>query len=214
MYAKRILKFHILKRKELGLGYYLPIAVVFVLLPFLVVNQSRDATVFHIKTYEKILMTTQLLIPVCSVFWLLFQLDEWIDYKKKELYSFVYNNSIVVAVYYSFYFNLLLIPAYLFLEWRIAGFFYEYFRILCVCVFFQGAVLVVLTLAKTKWLAVLLVFLYILFSNYNRDNRLSYVADLPVERIIDYSRSAGFLLAGFSFTILLIWMKRVSKGFL
>lgn len=200
MYVKRILKFHFLKRKEQGLTYNLPFAVLFVFLPLMIVDLSKEAAVFYIKAYEGALEVTQAVIPILSVYWLIFQLDERFDKKKKELYKSVKRNSSYIAIYYSIYFALLLLPLYFFIAWRIPGFFYEYFRIVCICIFFQGGILATLFSTKSKWFAVLFGFLYTVFSVENSGKSLSYIVGLPMSRAVDYSRVVTFLVIG-----LIVW---------
>lgn len=182
----------------MGLVYYIPIGAALVVLPLLFfVFLRREAGFLISETYKKLLGITQTVIPFLSVFWLLFQLEEWLEGRKRELYCFVWRKPILAGVFYSVYFNLLLLPVYLFYHFYLRGFFYEYFRMICICIFFQGAVLLLLFLTKSNIITVLWVIFYILFcTGTKKSGALSYVVGLPAGIVRDYCRSGMFLLLG------------------
>ena len=141
MWIKRGCRIYRLKQKQMGMMYYLPMVAVLLVLPIVFLCFLRPkAGIYTIETYKKLLGITQTVIPFLSIFWLLFQLEEWLEGRKQELYDSVYKRPILIGAFYSVYFNLLLFPSYLLYHYYLKGYFYEYFRIFCICVFFQGTV--------------------------------------------------------------------------
>ena len=107
MWIKRGYRIYRLKQKQMGLVYYIPIGAALVVLPLLFfVFLRREAGFLISETYKKLLGITQTVIPFLSVFWLLFQLEEWLEGRKRELYCFVWRKPILAGVFYSVYFNL------------------------------------------------------------------------------------------------------------
>lgn len=208
MWIKRGWKIYRLKRKQMGMIYYFPIVIALFAMPagFLCFLRPK-AGIYTRETYQKLLDITQTVIPFLSVFWLLFQLEEWLEKRKQELYDSIYKRPIRIGVFYSLYFNLLLLPSYLLYHYYLQGYFYEYFRILCVCAFFQGAVLLLLYITRSKIITVLAVFLYTVFSiGAGKNGCFSYVVELPKNCFRDYFHSGIFLIMGiglFGITVLL-----------
>ena len=213
MWIKRAYKIYRLKQKQMGLLYYLPIGTVLVVLPLSFFCFFREeAGIYTLETYKKLLGITQTVIPFLSVFWLLFQLEEWLEIRKRELYGFVYKKPILTGFFYSGYFDLLLLPVYLFYDYYLRGYFYEYFRIICICTFFQGAVLFLMFLTKSNMITVLWVILYILFcTGTEKGGVVSYVAGMPADRVRDYCHSGIFLVMGMGLFLMAGWAKN-SKG--
>lgn len=195
MWINRGYKIYRLKQKQMGLVYYLPMGAALVVLPLLFFFFFRqEARILTLETYKKLLGITQTVIPFLSVFWLLFQLEEWLEGRRREVYGFVWKKPILAGIFYSAYFNLLLLPAYLFYQYFLRGFFYEYFRMICICTFFQGAVLLLLFLTKSNIITVLWVIFYILFcTGTNKSGALSYVVGVPINLVQDYFHSGVFL---------------------
>ena len=188
--------------------YYLPMVAVLLVLPVVFLCFLRPkAGIYTIETYKKLLGITQTVIPFLSIFWLLFQLEEWLEGRKQELYDSVYKRPILMGGFYSVYFNLLLLPSYLLYHYYLKGYFYEYFRIFCICVFFQGTVSFLLYMTRSKMITVLAVFLYTVFSaGAGKSGGLSYVVELPVNRFRDYCHSGIFLIMGIGLFGIALWV--------
>ena len=211
MSVKRLLKKNEMRRKEMGLVFWVPLLVLLIVLPvWLYVILGKDL----LEAYEKyglFLSVTEAVLPFFSVFWIVLSAYDWVESDGGELYYLYEKRPDRAAGFYAGVFHVFLLVSYLFYGTCLKGFFYEYFRIASICLFFQGLAVCLLYLLRSQVIAYFMVFLYVLYSGYayiNGEKGLfCYLNHMPKSLGGDYFRAGCYGLAG-----IFLWFVGVMAG--
>ncbi len=200
MSVKRLLKKNEMRRKEMGLVFWVPLLVLLIVLPVWLYAILENDLLEAYEKYGVFLSVTEGILPFFSVFWIVLSAYDWVESDGWELYYLYEKKPDRAAGFYGEVFHVLLLVSYLFYGVCLEGFFYEYFRIASVCVFFQGLAVCLLYLLRSQVIAYFMVFLYVLYSGFaylNGDKGLfCYLNDMPKSMGEDYFRAGCFGLSG------------------
>ncbi len=211
MSVKRLIKKNEMRRKEMGLVFWVPLLVLLIVLPVWLYAILGNDLLEAYEKYGVFLSVTEGILPFFSVFWIVLSAYDWVESDGRELYYLYEKKPDRAAGFYAGVFHVLLLVSYLFYGACIKGFFYEYFRIASICLCFQGLAVCLLYLLRSQVIAYFMVFLYVLYSGYayiNGDKGLfCYLNDMPKSLGEDYFRAGCFGLAG-----IFLWLVGAMAG--
>ena len=169
------LKLFKIQKKSMGVLFYIPVFVNWLVLPVLsyfIFTKWGDSII----TYSETLRYIQYFTPFAVSIWILFSLSEYVEGKGNELYFTSRRMRFVNVIFWLIlYITIAAVPFVIYEQW-IAGISSELFRIAVECIFFAGLTYCMTFITSTP-AAMAIALIYTMFAALgvkNTDNFLIY----------------------------------------
>ena len=168
--------------KSLRFLYWVPLAVLFLLLPVLSIEHVHSTGMSE-TTFLKTFMELQRYVPFMATWWILFGLREYAEGNGKEL-LYVYKPSLLpdfffIFIWYALHAAVLFALYGIFLE----NYWMDYLLMMIQSLVFASATFFLMLLCRTIAVPFLINVLYEIFCIYSNMNTLTYINMLSVNRI-------------------------------
>ena len=168
--------------KSLRFLYWVPLAVLFLLLPVLSIEHVRSTGMSE-TTFLKSFMELQRYVPFMATWWILFGLREYPEGNGKEL-LYVYKPGLLpdffmIFIWYALHVTALIALYGIFLD----NYWMDYLLMMVQSLVFASATLFLMLLCRTIAIPFLINVLYEIFCIYSNMSTLTYINMLSVNRI-------------------------------
>ena len=166
MLYKRYLKQSAFLFKSIGIGAVIPIAVIYVIIPFL--NYCSYAKYgISDSLYNNIISYTQLFIPFFSALWSVLALREFIEGEGNEVLYINTRKIYLIFIDYLAAFFILLIPLYAVYYSLFENMKLEFIKIMIECILFNSIIYAMMFLLNSVAIALSISIIYTIYSFFH-----------------------------------------------
>lgn len=146
--------------KGLRFLFFVPFVLIYVVIPLICVPKYFSVGIGE-ELYRTILEFTQMLIPVMSVWWLIFVFREYIESEGNEI-LFLYSKRIKLsdATILFFFYVVTILPFYILSCFLFQNFIFELIKMVMICVFYFGLSYLLIFLSSSTAITWMTIFLY------------------------------------------------------